>query len=323
MAKSASYLFLIMLCLAVPRIGAQQEKSYIDAGLEFYKKGAWAEAEQQFRLYHTTAQGALKQGEGLYWIALSEMGSGKYEEAVQNMDELIRIAPNSERAREIVYDKGRALFYLGKYNDAIVVLSEYVEKTDAGVYKAAAYYWIGECLYSLGQYSTADTFFRKVTQDYPQSIKFEASSYRIALIQQKKVEEELLNLLKWSHEEALKTVTEYQKREHVYEQSIIAYQKQIADIPTNNRIRDLEASNVALQRRIDELQQELSGKDPVSAETKGPYMPTPQGILPANAEALPKYPEEQNPDGNKSDRLKGDDLQKNVAPALKAEKTRG
>jgi chromosome segregation ATPase len=95
-------------------------------------------------------------------------------------------------------------------------------------------------------------------QEYPQSAKYEAASYRIALINQKKVEAELLNILKWSHEESLKTVEEYQRRERSYDQAIIAYQKRIADMLKDTRLADLESSNAQYRRQLAEAEERIA-----------------------------------------------------------------
>jgi hypothetical protein len=123
-----------------------------------------------------------------------------------------------------------------------------------------------------------------VVEKYPQSAKFEASSYRIALIDQKKIENELLKLLKWSHEESLKTVEEYQRRERTYEQAIIAYQKRIAEMLKDTRLADLEQSNGDLKKQLAETQAQLAKANAdlaaLQAQQKPPEL-TPAAAVPA------------------------------------------
>jgi tetratricopeptide (TPR) repeat protein len=118
----------------------------------------------------------------------------------------------------------------------------------------AGLYWMGECLYSLGQLEAAQEFFLSIMNEFPYSVKYEAASYRVALISQKKIEAELLSILKWTHEESLKTVEEYQRRERSYDQAIIAYQKRIADMLKESRLADLETANTDYQRRLVEAE---------------------------------------------------------------------
>jgi TolA-binding protein len=228
----------------------------------------------EFRRAGDEAADSELQAEALYWIALSEISAKDYAGALGDMDRLELIAPESRRLREIPYHKGRALYYLGRYEEALMLLKLYADQigglppagSEMAARKSAALYWIGECLYAMGQLDYARDIFTTVTQDYPRSAKFEASSYRLALIHQKKIEEELLNLLKWSHEESLKAVEEYQRRERSYDQALIAYQKRIADLLKDSRLADLDSSNTQYRRqlaeaeeRIRELEEELAG----------------------------------------------------------------
>jgi hypothetical protein len=50
------------------------------------------------------------------------------------------------------------------------------------------------------------------------------------LIKKKKIEAELLALLKWSHEESLKSMGEYQEREKNYELAVSSYQKRLSEL---------------------------------------------------------------------------------------------
>ncbi len=91
-----------------------------------------------------------------------------------------------------------------------------------------AYFWVGESLYALGKLDQALSVFRKVLRDYPASFKAEAAQYRVSLIELGRKEAELAKLLKWSHENSLKTIEEFQRRERAYEQAIETYQKRLA-----------------------------------------------------------------------------------------------
>ncbi|GHT56451.1 hypothetical protein FACS1894109_05410 [Spirochaetia bacterium] len=209
-------------------------------GLALFQEGRWQDSVAELRRARAEAIDRELKAEALYWIALAEMSAGDYAASLNDMDEIEMMAPTSGRLQEIPYHRGRALYYLGRYDEAILLLKYYADGigmlgtpprgSDAAARKSAALYWIGESLYAMGQLDLAQEFFFIVTEEYPQSAKFEASSYRLGLINQKKIEEELLNLLKWSHEESLKTIEEYQRRERSYDQALIAYQKRIAEL---------------------------------------------------------------------------------------------
>jgi TolA-binding protein len=249
-------------------------------GLEFYQQSRWREAVMEFRRSQEEALDPELKAEALYWIALAEISARDYAGAVQDLDELERIAPESIRLREVPYHKGRALYHLGRYEEALLLLKLYADGigrdsllpagSEAAARKSAALYWMGECLYAMGQLDYAREIFSIVTQDYPRSAKFEASSYRLALIHQKKIEEELLNLLKWSHEESLKAIEEYQRRERSYDQALIAYQKRIAELLKDTRLEDLDSSNAQYRRQLIEAEERIRRLETELLEYRGP-----------------------------------------------------
>jgi tetratricopeptide (TPR) repeat protein len=201
-------------------------------GIRLYGEGRWRDAAVELRRAQAESADPEQQAEALYWIALSELSAGDYESSLRDMDELARIHPAGPRRAEMPYHRGRAYYYLGRYDEAVIILKNYTDTVGEGegMRKSAALYWIGECLYALGRLDEARDLFTLITEQYPQSAKYEASTYRIDLINQKKIEIELLALLKWSHEESLRIIEEYQRRERSYDQALIAYQKRISDL---------------------------------------------------------------------------------------------
>ncbi len=295
--KSARYiiplLFLFFgIALTVPAqtttSGPSSVSASIQKGIELYGAGHWREAVVELRR-STATQGTNEQrAEALYWIALAELSAGEYESTLQDLDELAKTDPRSPRLEDVAYQKGRALYYLGRYDQAMVLFSAYADRVNDGGRKSAALYWMGECLYSLGRLDSARSIFTTVVDTYPQSAKFEAASYRIALIDQKKIENELLKLLKWSHEESLKTVEEYQRRERTYEQAIIAYQKRIAEMLKDTRLADLEQSNSDLKKQLAETQAQLAKANADLAALQAQQKPAEVGsATPAPAAPVP------------------------------------
>jgi TolA-binding protein len=141
----------------------------------------------------------------------------------------------------------------------MALLYEYATKagTEEQARISAASYWLGECPLSLGQLDRAKDFFTAITEQYPDSAKYEAASYRLALINQKKVEAELLALIKWSHEESLKTIEEYQRRERAYDQALNTYQRQIAEHQRDNRLSEIENDNAEYRRQLNEAYERI------------------------------------------------------------------
>jgi tetratricopeptide (TPR) repeat protein len=231
--KPAGFLLVCLLLFAAGSAFSQNPQSQfsqrLQRGVNLYRESRWGEAVTELRVAQAEAINTRQRSEALYWIALAELSASDYEAALRDMDELERTGGG--RIVDIAYHRGRAYYYLGYYEEAVVLLNEYVLNTGQ-TEKArisASYYWIGESLFALGQTDRAKDFFQAIIDWYPESAKFEAASYRIALINQKKVETELLALLKWSHEEYLKTIEEYRSRERTYDQTLNAYQRQLAD----------------------------------------------------------------------------------------------
>jgi tetratricopeptide (TPR) repeat protein len=240
MNKYAKNLFLfINICFIFTFSWAQSAKplNSLNQGIALYAEGKWQEAIAELRKAQEEVEPGTdansKKAEILYWISLAEIGAGDYEAAMIDLDEITAIDPSSFWNLEVPYHKGRCLYFLGEFDNAIIVLNEYADAVTDSMKKASSFYWAGECLYSLGQFQLAQDVFYRIIDEFPQSVKYEAAKYRIALINQKKVEAELLAILKWSHEESLKTVEAYQRRERSYDQAIIAYQKRIADMQNN------------------------------------------------------------------------------------------
>ncbi|MDR3193012.1 MAG: tetratricopeptide repeat protein [Treponema sp.] len=257
----------------------------LQSGLALYQEGRWREAVSELRRAQAEAVDPELKGEAYYWISLAELSSGDYRGAIGDMDALETTAPESKRLREIPYHKGRALYHLGRYDEALMLLKLYADGiggtslppgSAAAARKSAALYWIGECLYAMGQLDYARDLFMIVTTAYPGSAKYEASSYRLGLINQKKIEQELLSLLKWSHEESLRAIEEYQRRERSYDQALIAYQKRIAELLKDTHIPDLEAANAQYRRQLQEAEARIRALE--------------SGLTPSPAGALPSAP---------------------------------
>jgi tetratricopeptide (TPR) repeat protein len=249
--------------------------SRLQAGIFYYGEGKWEEAVRELSHINKSETKTLR-GEALFWSAQARLSWGDYEGAILDMEALEALDPVNNRIKELGYHKGRALYYLGFYDEAIVLLMNYANSfipdnllspQDLSK-KAAAFFWTGECLYALGHFDRAEGIFSNIISNYPQSIKYEAATYRIALINQKRIEAELLALLNWNHQESLRIMEEYQQRERVYDQAILSYQRRIAEMMSDTRLADLEASNTQHQRelayaesRIRELEARLAGSD--------------------------------------------------------------
>lgn len=238
---------------------AQSPQELLDKGLEYYRDGKWQDAVLIFRRAQTSTEDKELKNEALYWISMSELFAGAYDAALQDTENFLEnAAVTDSKYYEAMYNKGRILYYLSQFDGAIPIFKTYADAVQDPSRKSSAYYWIGECLFALGRLDEARNTFLLITEKYLQSPKYEAASYRIALVDQKKIENELLNLLKWSHEESLRIVEEYQRRERAYEQAILAYQKRIAEMLKDTHLAELEKENKELKQKLAEAEAALA-----------------------------------------------------------------
>ena len=241
------YLLLLAQGLWAQESGKSQFLAKFQEGSRSYGEMRMYEAAAQFRNAQEISVNANDWAQATYWVILSELALGDYGSAIRDMDELDRIAPKSSFARDMVYHRARAYYNQGFFEDALLCFKRYNDSVvtsdnEASDRKAAAFFWMGECLYSMGQFGEAEKFYSWVVAKYPNSPKVEISGYRIDLIKQKKIEAELLSLLRWSHEESLRNSEDNQRRIRTYENTLNAYQRRIAEL-----------TQAASQSKADEL----------------------------------------------------------------------
>jgi tetratricopeptide (TPR) repeat protein len=232
-------------------------------GINLYGEGRWGEAIIELRRSQGETTDSSLRAEAQFWIAMCEFSAGDYQSALHDMDEFARIDPRSRRVAEIPYHKARALFYLGRYNEAIPLLKQYadsiridgryvngvrlddwanystpVDDQDDYNRKASALYWIGECFYALDQYDDAEAAFNSVIMQFTRSHKYEASVNRIALIKEKRIQSGLLDIVKWNQESARQgaSAQTQTRRDDAYEN----YQQQLGTILGSGYIADPE-----------------------------------------------------------------------------------
>ncbi len=276
-------LLILAACLA-GRLSAEPEDagSPLEQGIRFMGQEDYDQAILTFRgLLLDTAAEAWK-ADAHFWLAKAYLASGKLEEASRSLEFFITSYPGHPSQPEAAYQKGRLLFLQEDHENAIQVLKEFILRYPQSELVPHAYFWIGESLYTLGHLEEAGRMYGKVIDDYPRSFKVEAARYRLSLIDFKKREGELLKLLKWSHEESLRSAEEFQRREKTYEQALAAYQKKLQDIKRREdggkgsaaqlpELQKLKEENAALLSRFETLEARIGSVgtgEPLSGETK-------------------------------------------------------
>jgi tetratricopeptide (TPR) repeat protein len=271
--KRGIFLALLLGFLLFPAFAQETPASqYIrrfQNGAQLYGLSRWQEAAIEFRRAQEIAQNIEDWSAALYWVTLSQLAYSDYGSALRDMEQLERYAPNSPYARDMVYHRARVYFLLGYFEEALILFNRYnASTTDSDPVtsdrRAAAFFWIGESLYAMRQLDEAEKFYAWVITRYPQSPKIEASSYRLDLIKQKKIETELLALLQLSHEEALRTSEEYQRTIRTYEHTLNVYQRRIAELTAaQTRSENNANQNIPQTQQEEIIIQNENRPDPV------------------------------------------------------------
>lgn len=233
--KKIAVVFL-SLCLSVSLFS----QDALVAGLEAYARSDWSTATLSFRKALLSPSETKNDAEIWYWLIMSEISAEDYTIALKDIEKFAVTFPKDLRNADVLYQKGRVQFIEGSYEASIQTLYSFLSQWPENILVSSAYYWIGENLFSVGRHEEASAIFRIILERYPEAVKQEAAKYRLALIGQVEREDELLRLLKQSHEESLKIIEDYQRREKSYEQAITAYQKRISDMIKDTRLGELE-----------------------------------------------------------------------------------
>jgi TolA-binding protein len=212
------------------------------------------------------------QREAYFWIAKAYMNSDQLSQAETNIEYyLSNYKSEALNYPEAVYQKGRLLFLQEQYQPAIEVLDTFIKTYKDNDLVSNAYYWIGECLYALGQFDDSAMMFKTVIDNYPNAVKTEACIYKMRLIEHKKSELALQNLLKWSQEQFISSLNQFKIKEKSLQQAIDEYEKKQGIVINQNDYDDLKKKSsenddlkkqiADLENRIKELENNQSLKD--------------------------------------------------------------
>jgi TolA-binding protein len=285
-------LFFCILPLSV--FAESAASSELNRGLALFKQNEFGQAIVFFEGLVDESRGSVIEAEAAFWLAKSYMAARDLDNAAASMEYFLANFPDHPLFPEAYYQKGRLLYLQGEFENAILVFEDYIKSYPDQEFIPNAYYWIGEALYALGALDDAASVFNRVVASYPQSFKVEAARYRLALIDFKKRENELMKLLKWSHEETLKTIEEFQRREKAYEQAIASYQRQVtllkqqagtapsAAVASGEgaaALQTLKAENARLMALVDSLQKQLQATRTEGGSAAGAAGPEMEELL--------------------------------------------
>ena len=221
-------LLAMVLVLAVP-VAAQSVRpsGALAEGIAFYQAGRYEQAIASFGGLARSKDDPQKPA-AVFWLAKAELALGRLDDASVNLDTYLAGPPQAPDRAEAVYLKGRVQHQQEDFEASIRTFQAFLTTWPASALASNAWFWSAECLYGLGRLEEAAVLYQKVIREYPTSAKVEAAQYKASLIGLTQRERELTRLLKWSHEEFLRTIEEYQRRQDASDLAIVSLQKRLA-----------------------------------------------------------------------------------------------
>ena len=270
---------LLALSLLSAQAFAQSSSSASDLkdGIDQFRNGQYDKAIPLLRNVILDPNAGPQKAPAYLLIAKSYMAVGKLEDAEHSLEFYLATYPGAADYEEASYQKGRLLFMQEEYDSAIQVLQAFIRAYSRSPFVSSAWFWVGESLYALGRLDDAQAVYQKILAEFPTSVKVEAAQYKTSLIQLRKREVELAKLLKWSHEDFLKSVQEYQNREKAYVQAIEAYQKRLAGINPDEDRKFIANLQQQLAQKTDEAAQlaaqlKARGSAPAASTDQAPQL---------------------------------------------------
>lgn|GEM_PF-783348 len=273
---------------------AQSDIGLLDKGIAGFRSGKYSESLTYFRDIVIDSNQRKVHSDAYFWIAKSYIALRQLDNAEENLEFFIQNFADHKYYQEALYQKGRLMFLQNDYENCILESHNFIESYPDSAYAANAYFWSAESLYALGRLEEAESLYSHIVYTYPASYKVESATYRLAMIEQKYREESLVELLKLTHEEYLKSIEEFQVREKTYENALDSYQKKLSlindgvssstggqslslellDLQTSIRNKDNEI--MALKRKISELEYRLTNAETKAAESAKTIEVTPE-----------------------------------------------
>ncbi|OQY33672.1 MAG: hypothetical protein B6241_07135 [Spirochaetaceae bacterium 4572_59] len=261
------FLTVIFLTCNIFTVTAKSLEDEYLYGLDLFKEARYDQASRLFKTVLFDIGSTSLHGNAAYWLSRTYLEMEHYPAAMEIMEEFLLNFPGNKFNLDGQYYKGRLLYLEAEYDKAIHYFSSFITaELEHNPYITNSLFWIGESLYSLGRFEEAEEIYRKILDDFPTSIKVEASNYKISLIEYKYREEELLKLLQWSHEEFLKSSSEYEKKEKEFNQALKVYQDKLKELTTTreiyeNRLNLLSIKDEALKIKEKLIYLSISGAE--------------------------------------------------------------
>ncbi|HUI71462.1 MAG TPA: tetratricopeptide repeat protein [Spirochaetia bacterium] len=234
-------------------VSAQTPKGLGEA-IRLFRDGQYDKAIPVLHAIIGDPAAAAQKPDAYLLMAKSYMALGKLDLADKSIEFYLANFTGAPDYAEALYQKGRLLFLQEQYEQSIQVLQQFITTYSGSPLVSNAWFWVAESLYNLGHVDDAEKVYQKILTDFPTSVKVEAAQYKISLIQLQKRQIELGKLLKWSHEDFLRSLEEFQRREKTYEQAIEVYQRKLAGGTADQDQRTIADLRAELAKKTAEAQ---------------------------------------------------------------------
>lgn len=250
-------LVLVVVLATVPLVSLSADRAALNRGLEAFRRSEFQSAMDEFRAALVDATDLDTEATAYFWLAKAAMAEGRLNEAEKNLAYYLQNFRDHRFVPEARYQQGRLLYMQDDFESAIQLLERFTAQYPDSPFVANAIYWSGEALFNLGRLEEARRVFQTVLRDYPASFRVEAARYRVAVIELTFREQELLQLLRWSHEEYLRALDEFERREGAYQEALVSYQQRLQNAADS----DFREEIVRLNTEIRMLQETIRSRD--------------------------------------------------------------
>ncbi|MBQ9238429.1 MAG: tetratricopeptide repeat protein [Treponema sp.] len=233
--------------------GMETAQAAFGQALTAYQSGDWYSS--QILLRKAMSYPANNTEAVVFMLISAEMYGEDYTAALHDSELFLQQFPDSTYVSYVRYQYGRALFYTGAYDQAIMVLSDFCHTYPEHDLYPSALFWIAESFYAGYSYDDALGLYTRIVTDFPEDAKAPAAQYRIETINQRDREEKLLYLLRQTGEEYLAAREEYERWMRTQTAtSATELRQRMIDLQSRNT--ELEAQVAELRRTVDRLMEE-------------------------------------------------------------------
>lgn len=266
--KNRFVLFILIFFVHAAFLSAQTSVQSVTAqdsvvqGYEAYRSGDWSTAVFLLRKSVSLYKNATP--DTVYMLVMAEMHNEDYAGAILDADYFISNYKSSSYLPYINYQKGRAFYYLGEYDDSVLLLSDFCHEYPENEMYASALFWIAESFFKAYRFDTAKGLYERIVSEFPSDAKIPEAQYRIETIEQHFREEKLLYLLKKTCEEYLTAKESYEKQLKEYQtEGLVGIQRQLKSEKDKNtsleiEVEELKTKNAQLQASINDLERSAS-----------------------------------------------------------------